>query len=118
MAKERIARVSLKDLRKLDPGLTDWARVDALTDEDIDAAIASDRDAAPIVDKEWFEGATLELPERKQAVSLRVDADVLRWYKEKGPGYQSRMNAVLRQYAQAHGALPAGRSVRARPAKD
>lgn len=115
MTKEKITRVSLRDLDKWKgQDLTDWKRVDALTDEEITAAIAADPDAAPILDRAWFEGATLELPERKQAVSLRVDADVLRWYKAQGPGYLSRMNAVLRRYAQAHGATVAGRSARAR----
>ncbi len=57
--------------------------------------------------------ATLVLPEPKQPISLRVDPDVLAWFRDQGPGYQSRMNAVLRQYAQAHGASVAGRSARA-----
>lgn len=114
MAKGRTTRVALSELHKVGPGRTDWARVDALTDREIAAAIASDPDAAPILDAEWFKGATLELPERKQAVSLRVDADVLRWYKAQGPGYLSRMNAVLRRYAQAHGAALTARSARVR----
>lgn len=113
MAKEKITRRSLNDPRR---GRTDWARLAAMTDEDIDAAIASDPDAAPILDKDWFENAVLELPAAKQAISLRVDADVLGWYKAQGAGYQSRMNAVLRRYAQAHGAKLVGRSVRARAA--
>jgi uncharacterized protein (DUF4415 family) len=118
VAKEKITRVALRDLHKLAPGRTDWARVDALTDADIGAAIAADPDAAPIAGREWFEGATLELPERKQAVSLRIDADVLRWYKGQGAGYQSRINAVLRRYAQAHGASFIAHSTRTRPGKD
>jgi len=110
---ERITRRTLDDLRK---GRTDWERVDRLTDAEIDAAIASDPDAAPALDSAWFKQAKLILPERKEPVSLRVDADVLRWYKDQGPGYQSRMNAVLRQFAAAHGAKVAGRSLRARRA--
>jgi len=110
---EKITRVSWSDIGER-KGRTDWARVDAQTDADIDAAIASDPDAAPRLDRAWFEGATLELPECKQAVSLRVDADVLRWYKAQGPGHLSRMNAVLRRYAEAHGAALTARSARAR----
>jgi len=41
------------------------------------------------------------VPVRKQAISLRVDADVLEWFKQAGPRYQSRMNAVLRSFMQA-----------------
>jgi uncharacterized protein (DUF4415 family) len=39
---------------------------------------------------------------RKAQITLRVDADVLEWFRERGAGYQSRMNAVLRAYKQAH----------------
>lgn len=39
---------------------------------------------------------------RKAQITLRVDADVLEWFREKGTGYQSRMNAVLRAYKLAH----------------
>jgi uncharacterized protein (DUF4415 family) len=37
----------------------------------------------------------------KSSVSLRVDADVLAWFKAQGPGYQTRMNAVLRAFKDA-----------------
>jgi uncharacterized protein (DUF4415 family) len=113
---ERIIRRSLKDRVK---GGTDWERVKRITDEEIEADVASDPDAPPLVDRAWFETAILVLPEPKQAISLRVDPDVLAWFRDQGPGYQSRMNAVLRQYAQAHGASVAGRSARAprRPRK-
>ena len=107
---ETVTRRSLKEAGK---GHTDWKRVDNLSDADIDAAIAADPDAAPVLDADWFAEAELLLPERKQAISLRVDADVLRRYKAQGPGYLSRMNAILRQYAEAQGAALTGRSARA-----
>ncbi len=74
---------------------TDWARVDALTDEEIEAAVRDDPDAAPIVDAEWFAGATLVMPERKQQISIRLDPDVLEHFR-KYPRYQTRINAILR----------------------
>lgn len=74
---------------------TDWARVDALTDADIEAAIRDDPDAAPILDAEWFAGATLVLPERKEQISIRLDRDVLEHFR-KFPRYQTRINAILR----------------------
>jgi len=109
--KEHVTRRSLKEAVK---GRTDWKRVDKLSDADIDAAVASDADAAPVIDADWFAEAELVLPERKQAISLRVDADVLDWYKAQGPGYLSRMNAILRQYAEAKGATLTRRSARTR----
>jgi len=104
-------------LKEAVKGRTDWKRVDQQSDAATDAAIASDPDAAPALDQDWFSDAELVLPQPKQAISLRVDADVLRWYKAAGPGYLSRMNAILRAYAEAHGAPLSGRSARVRKAR-
>jgi uncharacterized protein (DUF4415 family) len=73
----------------------DWSRVDALTDEQIDAAVRGDRDAAPILDASWFATARLVMPERKQSISIRLDRDVLEHFRQY-PRYQSRINAILR----------------------
>ena len=42
-------------------------------------------------------------PQPKQAISLRIDQDILAWFRERGPGYQTRMNAVLRAFVDAQG---------------
>ena len=84
-------------------GKTDWARVDALTDEDIQAAIDSDPDAAPVLDDEFWARAELISPLSKIPTSIRVDADVLEWFRGQGKGWQTRINALLRTYAEAHG---------------
>jgi uncharacterized protein (DUF4415 family) len=73
-----------------------------MTDADIRAAIASDPDAAPELDEEWFANAVVVYPDRKTLVSLRLDPDVLVWFKRQGKGYQTRINAVLRAYVKAH----------------
>lgn len=49
----------------------------------------------------FWEDARILLPRAKQAISLRVDADVLDWFKATGPGYLTRMNSVLRSYYDA-----------------
>jgi uncharacterized protein (DUF4415 family) len=95
MKKETIVTRKWGDRRK---GKTDWARVDALTDADIAKAVANDPDAAPI-DIDWSD-AVLVIPARKKAISIRVDEDVLDFFKREGEGYQRRMNAVLRSYMQ------------------
>lgn len=99
MSEERITRRSLKDAR---PGKTDWARVDALTDKDIEAAVRDDPDAAPILSeeetKEWFKTARIVMPPGKEPISIRVDRDVLEWFRASGEPYQTRINAVLRAY--------------------
>jgi uncharacterized protein (DUF4415 family) len=95
MKKANIVTRKWGDRRK---GKTDWARVDALTDDDIAKAVANDPDAAPI-DIDWSD-AVLVIPSRKKAISIRVDEDVLDFFKREGDGYQRRMNAVLRSYMQ------------------
>jgi uncharacterized protein (DUF4415 family) len=81
----------------------DWARINAITDEEIDAQIASDPDVAPIAGDEFFKRAVLVTPEPKTPISLRVDSDVLRGFREAGEGYQARMNEALRVYAVERG---------------
>jgi uncharacterized protein (DUF4415 family) len=95
----RIDRRTSKNRRTR--GKTDWARVDALTDREIQKAVNADPDAAPILDREWFRTAKLVLPERKVPISLRMDREVVEWFKAHGKRYQSRINAVLKAYVQA-----------------
>jgi uncharacterized protein (DUF4415 family) len=78
---------------------TDWARLDALTDEEIEASIANDPDWAEFKDIDWSK-AVLVIPPKKKAISIRVDEDVLDYFRKEGAGYQRRMNAVLRSYMQ------------------
>ena len=75
---------------------TDWAAVDALTDEEIEAAVRGDPDAVPL-DFDWSKAVLVE-PLKKQAISIRVDEDVLTFFKRGGAGYQRRMNEVLRHF--------------------
>ncbi len=75
--------------------LTDWERIDALTDEDIDTT------DIPPLDDDFFANAALRLPEPKKTITIRLDADVLDWFKAQGKGYQTRINAVLRVYMDA-----------------
>ncbi len=74
---------------------TDLGRIDAMCDEDIDTS------DIPPLDEEFFKKATIRMPEPKSSITLRVDKDVLEWFKSHGKGYQSRMNAVLKAYVQA-----------------
>jgi len=76
---------------------TDWARVDALTDEEIEASISDDPDEAGFRGIDWSKAEVAPSP-RKQPISIRVDEDVLEFFKRLGPGYQRRMNAVLRTF--------------------
>ncbi len=81
---------------------SDWDRVDALSDADIRRAIRSDPDAAPELDAAWLRRAKIVLPQPKEAVSIRLDRNVVEWFRRQGRGYQTRINAVLRFYVEAH----------------
>ena len=50
---------------------------------------------------EFWENARIVFPQPKKAVTIRIDGDVLDWFKKEGKGYQSRMNAVLRSYMES-----------------
>ena len=84
-------RVTAEEARRM-RGQTDYAALDAMTDEDIAKAVAEDPDAAPL-DIDWSK-ARVVLPPGKESVTLRVDHDVLEWFRKQGKGYQTRMNAV------------------------
>jgi uncharacterized protein (DUF4415 family) len=71
---------------------TDWAAVDAMTDDEIDYS------EIPELDEEFFRTAVVLIPPSKASVTLRLDRDVLNWFKEQGAGYQTRINALLRAY--------------------
>ena len=84
-----------KSANSADRPRTDWARVDALTDEEIEAAVRDAPAAPPIVDDDWFASATLVMPRPKEQISIRLDRDVLEHFR-KYPRYQTRINAILR----------------------
>jgi uncharacterized protein (DUF4415 family) len=70
-----------------------------MTDEEVEASIANDPDWAEFKDIDWSD-AVLVIPAKKKAISIRVDEDVLDYFKSEGDGYQRRINAVLRSYMQ------------------
>jgi uncharacterized protein (DUF4415 family) len=90
---------SIEELRKL-PSQSNWAKFDSLTDEDIDRSIADDPDWKGLEEIDWSKAEIVE-PIGKQAISIRLDQDVLAFFKQAGTGYQSRINAVLKSYVSA-----------------
>lgn len=95
----RIVRYTAEELREMHrrgETHTDWERVFATTDEEVEAQIAADPDEAGMV-YDW-DSATTEMPKPKVDLHMRVDGDVLDWFRKTGKGYQTRINAVLRSY--------------------
>lgn len=91
--------------KKSETDQTDWKRIDAMKDEDIDFS------DIPEVTPEMFARAVRRrnfkpVPRKKQ-LTLRVDSDVVDWYKEQGRGYQTRINSLLRAYMEEHLRSPA-----------
>ncbi len=82
-------------------GKTDWKRLERLRDADIRKAVKSDPDAARVASPEWFRRAKLLEPKPKMPVSIRLDEDVVKWFRSRGRGYQTRINAVLRAYVES-----------------
>jgi uncharacterized protein (DUF4415 family) len=88
------AKSSLKTSR------TDWARLRATKDKDIQfPAEHPEADPAHIVRGVVRQGLRPLPP--KEAISLRIDADVVQWFRSQGPGWQTRMNAVLKAFKEA-----------------
>ncbi len=82
-------------------GGTDWVRVDALTEADIERMAENDGENPSSRAEDWAD-AVVGLPPLKIPVNAKFDADVVDWFKSQGRGYQTRMNAVLRKYMEAH----------------
>ena len=82
-------------------GKTDWDQFDALTGEQVRAGIEADPDAHP-TDEDFWKVAKVVMPQSKQTITIRLDPDVLKWYRKKGKGYQTRINAILRAYMLAN----------------
>ena len=70
--------------------------VSSMPDEQIDYS-----DAPSLPNAVWMKAAE-QLPHSKKQITLRIDAEVLEFFKRTGKRYQSRMNAVLRSYVEAH----------------
>lgn len=94
---ENIVRYSAEELAKL-KSETDWEKVDAVSEDEVERQAQEDEGPLP---EEWESTVVIGIPEPRQSIHIRVDADVLRWFKAQGPGYQTRINAVLRAFVAA-----------------
>jgi uncharacterized protein (DUF4415 family) len=79
---------------------TDLSRVDAITDEELERLVAEGEEERDIR-ADWTQ-AKLVLPQAKQSVHLRLDREIISFFKAKGKGHISRMQAVLKAYVDAH----------------
>jgi uncharacterized protein (DUF4415 family) len=77
---------------------TDWSKVDAISQDSVERS--ADDEEGPLPEG-WEKTVILGLPSRKDAIKLRIDHDVLEWFRGTGKGYQTRMNNVLRAFVQS-----------------
>lgn len=92
-AKRTKKRIVASDRPRL--GRADLARMRSMTDEEIERMSPPELANLPA---DFWDHAEWVAPVIKEPISLRVDTDILEWYRSQGPRYQSRMNAVLRAY--------------------
>lgn len=99
--KPRMVSHDLDEIMRIPVDPEELARMDRITEEDIARGIAADPDAHEVTDEEWARAVWVE-PVLKQQISVRIDGDVLDWFRATGKNYQTRMNAVLRTYVLHH----------------
>lgn len=103
---ERIVRYTAEEIDEMlrrGEDRTDWARIDALTEEELEASIDFEEEGEPLWDT-----IQVGLPLPKKQLTLRIDPVVLAYFKSGGRGYQTRINAVLRSYVEAQRQKKAG----------
>lgn len=75
---------------------TNWQEVDALKDEDIDYS------DIPELDRNFFKTAKVVMPKNKKVITLRLDEEIINFFKSREPKYQTKINAVLMAYVKSH----------------
>jgi uncharacterized protein (DUF4415 family) len=100
--KESITRVSATDMRQLleqqGGDRSDWQAARSMSQAEVER-LADDEDGP--LPEDWESTVQIGIPARKQAVHIRLDPDILDWFRAQGPGYQTRINAVLRAFVQS-----------------
>ena len=102
MSEKNIVRYSADEIRRMvaaGEGRSNLQRLDDITDEEIEAQMRGDPDWEEFKDIDWSKVVAV-YPVPKNPVSIRLDSDVLDFFKSTGKGYQTRINAVLRHFMQ------------------
>jgi len=97
MSESRTEGHSLEEVRQME-SRTDWERLRQMGEEDIEKAAREDPQT-PLLDEEWFRTARLVIPSGdKKRITIRLDEDIIDYFKRQGAGYQTRINDVLKAY--------------------
>jgi uncharacterized protein (DUF4415 family) len=98
---EHYTAEELAERRARGESRSDWAKSASMTQTEIETSIAADPDEAGML-VDW-DKASVEMPQRKAPLNIRVDREVLDYFRSTGRGYQTRINAVLRSYVDQMG---------------
>jgi uncharacterized protein (DUF4415 family) len=90
----------LEAMRARGESRTDWNKVDAMSDGELERLIAENEDERGF--KPDWTRARIVLPEPKRSIHLRLERDIIEFFKARGKGHITRMQAVLRAYVDAH----------------
>jgi uncharacterized protein (DUF4415 family) len=99
--KKRSRPVRYESLDDMPPAQRLSAALRRMSDEEVARRAAADAGAGAIPPGFW-DNAQVVYPERKEQITLRLDLEIIRWFKRTGKGYQSRMGTVLRSYVRSH----------------
>lgn len=95
-----MSKHSTSKTRRSRESQTDYKRIDAVGDKDIDYS-----DIPPVTAEQFAKGILrkdLKPAPGKKQITLRIDEDVLDWFRRRGRGYQTQINDLLREYMKAH----------------
>lgn len=96
---ERYTAEQLEAKRRRGESRTDWAKFDGMTEDELERSVKADPEDVH-EEPDWSQ-AVKGLPPRKEHINIRIDADVLDWFRKTGKGYQTRINNVLRAYVES-----------------
>jgi uncharacterized protein (DUF4415 family) len=105
--KSSIARYTAEQLaekRRRGESRSNWRKAASTKRHALEKSIAADPDEAGMV-VDW-RNASVDLPQPKAVLNMRVDREVLNFFRKTGSGYQTRINAVLRAYVRANESRP------------
>jgi len=113
-ADAEIVRYSSEEIRhmaKQKKWQSDWKKADSISDEELEEMVKNDPDDVYLSDEELGQGKfyqkgewikQFEEPQKKEQITLRLDEDVLTFFRKTGRGYQTRINNALRAFVQSH----------------
>ena len=88
----------MKEKTSIKKSKTNWGRLAKMKESEIDTS------DLPVLDKDFFKKAEIRIPKNKKMVSIRLDEEVLNWFKKEGKGYQTKINEILKMYMRAKAA--------------